>query len=241
VSKILKISCKIKAALLVDNRAASRVRYQEMGETPNRSGTLLLLAHPNERSLNHAIAGTAAEAVRAAGVELLYHDLYAEGFGAVLSKEETLRRFSFDEAVQGYADELRRARLLVIVHPDWWGQPPAILKGWLDRVFRPGVAYDFRGEEFMDKHRIPLLTGMRALVFATSDAPKPATETPLERVWRENVFEFCGIAPSEITVFHGVHEASRRARKQWLDSVATAVARYAAPGYETTEDNGAHW
>ncbi|MFO7782207.1 MAG: NAD(P)H-dependent oxidoreductase [Spirochaetia bacterium] len=207
-----------------------------MSESPNRSGAMLILAHPDDRSLNHAIAGAAAEAVRAAGLELLYHDLYAEGFEAVLSKEEMLRRFSFDEAVQGYADELRRARLLIIVHPDWWGQPPAIVKGWLDRVLRPGVAYDFRGEEFMEKHRIPLLTGMRALVFATSDAPRPATESPIERVWRENVFEFCGIAPSRITIFHEVREASRRARKQWLHSVAETVTRYAAP-----EGIGPHW
>ena len=212
-----------------------------MGETPNRSGTLLILAHPNERSLNHGIAATAAEAVRAEGEELFYHDLYAEGFEAVLSKEETLRRFSFDEAVQGYADELRRARLLVVVHPDWWGQPPAILKGWLDRVLRPGVAYDFRGEEFMDKQRIPLLTGMQALVFATSDAPKPSAESPLERVWRENVFEFCGIAPSETTVFHEVREASRRTRKHWLDSVAKTVARYAAPGDANSKGTEPHW
>ncbi|NBF39547.1 MAG: flavodoxin family protein [Spirochaetes bacterium] len=207
-----------------------------MSETPNRSGTMLVLAHPNERSLNHAVAGAAAEAVRAAGAELFFHDLYAEGFEAVLSKEEMLRRFSFDEAVQGYAAELGRARLLIIVHPDWWGQPPAILKGWLDRVLRPGVAYDFHGEEFMEKHRIPLLTGMRALVFATSDAPEPATGSPLARVWRENVFDFCGIAPSQITIFHEVREASRRTRKHWLDSVAETVARYATP-----QGDAPHW
>lgn len=228
VSKVLKNSCKIKAAILLDTPAASPVRYQEMGETPNRRGAMLLLAHPDERSLNHAVAETAAEAVRAAGVELFFHDLYAEGFEAVLSKEEMLRRFSFDEAVQRYAGELRRAQLLIVVHPDWWGQPPAVLKGWLDRVLRPGVAYDYRGEEFMEKHRVPLLTGMRALVFATSDAVRPPAASPLERTWRENVFEFCGIGPSEITIFYEVRAASRRTRTHWLQSAADAVRRYAA-------------
>lgn len=213
----------------MDNATVSSVRYQEMAETPNRQGAMLLLAHPSERSLNHAIAAEAADALRGAGTEVSVHDLYAEGFAAVLSKEEMLRKFSFDETVQAYAAELRRAQLLIIVHPDWWGQPPAILKGWLDRVLRPGVAYDFRGEEFVEKERVPLLTGMRALVFATSDAAAPATEAPLERIWREHVFDFCGIAPAEITIFYEVRRASRRMRKRWLNSVAETVGRFAGP------------
>lgn len=227
MTNVLKNRSYIKAARCrVDMVPASRVRYQEMGESPNRSGATLLLAHPNERSLNHAVAQEAARAVREAGLELRYHDLYADGFGAVLSKEEMQRRFSFDEAVQTYAAELRQSALLIIVHPDWWGQPPAILKGWLDRVLRPGVAYDFQGPEFLEKTRVPLLTGLTGLVFATSDAPRPLTDAPLERVWRENVFEFCGIAPYEITVFYDVRNSSRRTRKRWLASVGDTVARY---------------
>jgi putative NADPH-quinone reductase len=200
-----------------------------MAETPNRQDAMLLLAHPNERSLNHAIAAEAARAVGEAGGELHFHDLYAEGFDAVMSKEEMLRKFSFDGVVQGYAAELKRAGLLIIVHPDWWGQPPAILKGWLDRVLRPGVAYDFRGAEFLEKERVPLLTGMRALVFATSDAAPPAGSSPLERTWGEHVFDFCGIDPYEITIFYEVRRASRRTRKRWLQSVAETTRRYAAP------------
>ncbi len=42
-----------------------------------------------------------------------------------------------------YADELMASDLLIFVHPNWWGQPPAILKGWIDRVFRPGLTYRF--------------------------------------------------------------------------------------------------
>jgi putative NADPH-quinone reductase len=166
--------------------------------------------------------------VRWAGIDLSFHDLYAEGFDPVMSKEEMLRRFSFEETVQTHASELKRAGLLVIVHPDWWGQPPAILKGWLDRVFRPGVAYDFRGPEFLEKERVPLLTGVRALVFATSDQTSSGADSPLERTWREKVFDFCGVWPYEVTVFSEVRNASRRTRKRWLQSVSETTARYAA-------------
>jgi putative NADPH-quinone reductase len=201
-----------------------------MAEIPNRRSALLLLAHPNERSFNRALADEAAEGIRAGGLELRYHDLYAEGFDPVMSKEEMLRRASLEEAVQTYSAELRRAALIVIVHPDWWGQPPAVLKGWLDRVLRPGVAYDFQGPEFLEKERVPLLTGVRGLVFATSDQPEPPGGPPLARIWRENVFEFCGIAPYEITVFHEVRTASRRQRKRWLRGARETTARFATGG-----------
>lgn len=201
-----------------------------MAKIPNRRSALILLAHPNERSFNRAIADEAADAVRAAGLELRFHDLYAEGFEPVMWKEEMLRRASFEDEVQRHARELREAALVVVVHPDWWGQPPAILKGWLDRVLRPGVAYDFQGPEFLEKEHVPLLRGVRGLVFATSDQPEPPGGMPLARLWRENVFEFCGIGPYEITVFHEVRNATRRQRKRWLKTVGETTARLAVGG-----------
>ena len=184
-----------------------------------------------------AVAAEAAKAVRNAGVELSFHDLYAEEFDAVMPLEEILRRFSFDVRVQEHTAELKSRELLIIVHPDWWGQPPAILKGWLDRVLRPGVAYDFRGPEFLEKERVPLLTGMRALVFATGDQPAPDdADTPvLEHTWRKNVFDYCGIHPSEVTVLYNVRNTTRRERKQWLRTVGETSARYAA---EKPADSG---
>jgi putative NADPH-quinone reductase len=103
-----------------------------------------------------------------------------------------------------------------------------VLKGWLDRVFRPGVAYDFQGPEFAQKQRVPLLAGMRGMVFATSDRERPQAEGTIERTWRESVFEFCGIAPHEIRVFYEVRDSSRRTRKRWLASVSEAARRFAS-------------
>jgi len=59
----------------------------------------------------------------------------------------------------------------VIVHPTWWGQPPAILKGWIDRVIRPGVAYRFREGDAGEGIPDGLPAAKAALVFTTSDTP----------------------------------------------------------------------
>ncbi|MFO8063898.1 MAG: NAD(P)H-dependent oxidoreductase, partial [Spirochaetia bacterium] len=148
--------------------------------------------------------------------------------------------FSFDSTVQEHAAELKSRALLIIVHPDWWGQPPAVLKGWLDRVLRPGVAYDFRGPEFLEKEHVPLLTGMRAVVFATSDQQRPGgEETPaLEQMWRKHVFDYCGIEPYEVRVFYDVRNSSLRTRKRWLRTVADTAAQYAVGDDHPNQGSG---
>ena len=67
---------------------------------------------------------------------------------AVLGRDEYFRRFSFDPLVQKYTEEIEAAERIVVIHPDWWGHLPAMAKGWVDRVLRPGVAYEYSGNEF---------------------------------------------------------------------------------------------
>jgi len=71
------------------------------------------------------------------------HDLYAEKFDPVLTVGELGPDTSEDDLVNQYVKELIESDLLFFVHPNWWGQPPAILKGYIDRVIRPPYAYDF--------------------------------------------------------------------------------------------------
>lgn len=106
---------------------------------------LVVLAHPLAGSLSHRLAGTAASALRGAGHETAVLDLYAEGFEPRLSGEE--RGGYYGTAAPGadierHAALLREAERLVFLFPTWWFGPPAILKGWIDRVFSPGIAFD---------------------------------------------------------------------------------------------------
>ena len=188
---------------------------------------LVILCHPEPGSFNHAVTASVTDALAAAGHEVLFHDLYREGFDPVLSPAELHRGVSFDEHVQQHAAELEASGGFVLIHPDWWGQPPALLKGWVDRVLRPGVAYELEGEEFAERQPRPLLVGKRALVFATRDAAEPSDL--LARIWQEGVFAFCGIRSAACHVLNDLRHSSAMQRREWLKRVAGIVRRSFAP------------
>jgi putative NADPH-quinone reductase len=124
---------------------------------------LHLYAHPLEASFHAGIRRTVHTALEEAGHEVDLVDLYAEGFDPVLSADERARYH--DEAantagIAGYVDRLRRAEALVVQFPTWSFGPPAILKGFFDRIFVPGVAFDISEPA---KVR-PLLGHIRGLV-----------------------------------------------------------------------------
>ena len=100
-----------------------------------------IVAHPRPDSFSHALFESAVTMLRAAGHETTVHDLYAEGFDPVLTAEESYtagesaeKAFakSTDRTVTLHREEVKSADGLLIVHPNWWGKPPAILAGWLD-------------------------------------------------------------------------------------------------------------
>ncbi len=79
------------------------------------------------------------------GNRVIFHDLYQEKFDAILPYDEIPRDAELNSEIEKHCQELEAAQGIVIVHPNWWGQPPAILKGWIDRVIRAGIAYKFCG------------------------------------------------------------------------------------------------
>ncbi len=188
---------------------------------------LLILCHPQPGSFNHAIADRARETLAAAGHQVIFHDLYQEGFDPVLTAPEHRRGVSFDEQVVRHTKELEASGGVVFVHPEWWGQPPALLKGWLDRVLRPGVAYEPADEELREQAPVPLLGEKTALVLATRDAG--ARSGLLERVWLEGVFAFCGIRAAGCQVLHDLRRLGPAERQGWLDQVSGVLLRLFPP------------
>ncbi len=109
---------------------------------------LVLYAHPVETSYGSALHAAVLEGLTAAGHTVDDCDLYAEGFDPVLAREERIAYHTTPANQAGVADYVRRlqaADALVLVHPVWNFGYPAILKGFLDRVFLPDVS--FRIEE----------------------------------------------------------------------------------------------
>jgi NAD(P)H dehydrogenase (quinone) len=188
---------------------------------------LVVLAHPDPSSFNHALAQEAARAAREQGHEVVLRDLHAEGFDPVLPRAELARGAPLEPGLRRHCEELATADGIVIVHPNWWGQPPAILKGWIDRVMRPGVAYAFVEGDQGEGVPVGLLRARRAVVLNTSNTP-PAREQeafgdPLEAFWKRCVFELCGVKDVRRRTYGVVVTSTPELRRRWLEDAAERV------------------
>jgi len=195
---------------------------------------LLILAHPRPGSFNHAIAATVVQAVKENGHTVISHDLYAEHFDPVLPYEEIPRDVLLDPVIAQHCREIVEADGIVIVHPDWWGQPPAILKGWIDRVVRPGVAYRFLDSDTGGGIPAGLLKARAVLIFNTANTPAEREQAvfgdPLERLWRDCIFSFCGVPVFHRRMFSVVVTSTETERAAWLSEADEITRRYFPPG-----------
>lgn len=133
---------------------------------------LLIYCHPRSDSFCAALRETATSALEAANHTVEVRDLYAESFDPALSPDE--RGHYYDKSanlhrVRDHATLLRNADALLLVYPTWWFAMPAMLKGWFDRVWLPGVAFRLREAGGLD----PLLINIRRIgVITTYGAPR---------------------------------------------------------------------
>ncbi|MBW1775582.1 MAG: NAD(P)H-dependent oxidoreductase [Deltaproteobacteria bacterium] len=189
---------------------------------------LIILGHPDPASFNHAIASVVCDSLRENGHTVLFHDLYAENFDPSLPKEEIPDKALVPEAIRDYCEELQSADGIVIVHPNWWGQPPAVLKGWVDRVFRAGVAYHFVEGDGGEGIPGGLLKASAAVVFNTSNTPdereRSAFGDPLEAIWKRCIFGLCGVQTFHRRTFNVVITSSYDQRRKWLKEAGKLVS-----------------
>jgi len=183
---------------------------------------LVILGHQHPGSFCHAIAETAMEELRAAGHDVVFHDLYAERFDPILPHDEIPRDSSLDPVVAQHCREVAAADGYLIVHPNWWAMPPAILKGWIDRVWRQGVIYRF-GPGGVES----LVAGRKAVVFTTSNTPRDDElrlfGDPLENLWKACIFNFVGIHDFVRRNFESIIMSTLEQRKAWLEEVRRIV------------------
>ncbi len=190
----------------------------------------VILAHPDNQSFNHAIAGTAATRLQKDGHDVTFHDLYAEQFDPLLPSQEIPTEALLSPDVERHCDEISSADGIIIVHPNWWGQPPAILKGWVDRVMRPGVAYKFLDGDQGEGIPVGLLKAKAAIVFNTANTPaereRDVFGDPLELLWRNCIFDLCGVSTFYRETFTVVVTSTYEQRQAWLRKVAEVVGKY---------------
>ena len=191
---------------------------------------LIILAHPDTKSLNHAIAETCRKTLIKHGHHVVFHDLYKEYFNPVMVTEEIPKNAQTDDIIQKHCDDLISADAIIIIHPNWWGQPPAILKGWIDRVIRPGIAYKF--EDGDDGEGVPtgMLKAQIALVFNTSNTSKEREDNvfkdPLETIWKNCIFDLCGVRKFDRKMFRIVVTSDLLERQKWLANVVQMLDKY---------------
>ena len=189
----------------------------------------IILAHPDSGSFNHAIAKTAAQTARVAGHTVKFHDLCQEQFPPLLTVAEFQKGAKLDPVVARHCKEIANADGIIIVHPNWWGMPPAILKGWIDRVLRPEVAYRFVEGDKGEGVPVGLLKARAAIVFNTANTPDTREREifgdPLETLWKNCVFDLCGVKNVQRRTFTVVVTSTPRQRVAWLAEVRETVGR----------------
>ena len=189
---------------------------------------LVLFAHPCEESFSAALKTVVVETLLKRGWEVDLCDLYAERFDPVLTTEG--RRGYHDTAtntaaVQGYVDRLRAAQALVFVFPVWNFGFPAILKGFLDRVFLPGVSFT------LDNGLVaPALTNIRKMAAVTSygatkwravlagDPPRHVVKRALWFVARPDKCRYLAL--------HDMNRVTDTQRRRYLATVQREMERF---------------
>lgn len=188
---------------------------------------LVVLAHPSETSFNNAIANKVNEILLKNGYKVIFHDLYAEKFDPMLTALEISKDGMIINVIKKHCEELSECDGIVIIHPNWWGMPPAILKGWIDRVIRPGVAYKFVEGDNGEGVPIGLLKAKTAIVINTSNTDEnremEVFGDPLELIWKNCIFNLCGIENFKRKMFRVVVTSTSEIRKKWLIETGSLI------------------
>lgn len=193
-----------------------------------RKRIFILDGHPAAPSLNGALAQSYCDAAVAAGHEVrLVHlsDLtFDPDFG--LGGYDSWKPLEPD--LEAVMDHIRWCTHFVMATPMWWGGLPAVLKGFFDRAFLPGTAFDTRNPSKFGLPA-PMLSGRSARVILTSDTPgwylRLAYGRPMIRNLRGQVLGFVGIKPVRVTYFSGASHPKEAQVQGWLDTVAALGAR----------------
>ena len=183
--------------------------------------THILYAHPNPKSFNAAILTTVREEYDRARAPYTLSDLYAMNYNPVLSGPDFVEmsqgRYPPDIAAE--QQKIRDAETLLFIYPVWWMSPPAILKGYFDRVFAVNFAYRYE-----EKGAVGLLQGKEAVLFTTYGNFAEAYEqtkigNSIAAILHDGILAFCGIKVREHLNLYGVPFVDDAARWEMLERV----------------------
>lgn len=178
---------------------------------------LIIYAHPNPSSFNAAILENVQKGLQKTNHFVTLLDLYKEQFNPVLIFNEDKRRrdLVYEEETAKYRKLIKEADFFIFIYPIWWWGIPAILKGFIDRVFVTGFAYKYEGT-------LPkgLLIGKKAWVINTLDSPLWYVALLYRSadwvIMKKGILRFCGIRQIKRSVFQSVKTSKAIKREKWL-------------------------
>ncbi|MFD3269858.1 NAD(P)H-dependent oxidoreductase [Paenibacillus dendritiformis] len=184
-----------------------------------KSNILVINGHPDPQSFCSALSDAYRKGASDSKAQVRSIDLSKITFNPNLQFGYR-KRTELEEDLVEAQKLIQWADHLVFVYPTWWGVMPAILKGFIDRVFLPGFAYKYReNSPAWDK----LLSGKSAHIIVTLDTPswynKLVYKNAGHNVMKRNILQFCGITPVRVTELGPIRGSSDKLRAQWLDKV----------------------
>ncbi len=187
---------------------------------------LVVLGHPNTDSFCGSLFSSYIEGARVNGSEIREIKIGELKFNPVLWKGYNEIQELEPDLVKSQED-IMWAEHIVFVYPVWWGAMPALMKGFIDRIFLPGFAFKYReNSQFWDK----LLSGRSSQLLVTMDTPswyyRWIYRSPGHNEMKRTILGFCGIKVKSITDFSPIKNSSQEKRKKWL-RVAEALGKNA--------------
>ncbi|MBF0483393.1 MAG: NAD(P)H-dependent oxidoreductase [Candidatus Omnitrophica bacterium] len=182
---------------------------------------LIIYAHPNPKSFNHAILSSVEARLTQLGKPFAVRDLYSINFNPVL-KPEDFAAFHNRKPSADIAEEqthIQNAKTLIFIHPIWWFNMPAILKGYVDKVFSYGFAY-----QATDKGIEGMLSDKKVIIFNTTGGSeenynKFGFKAGITATIDKGTYGFCGIKVDQHIYFHEVPTITNEKRVAMLDEI----------------------
>jgi len=181
---------------------------------------VIIYSHPNEKSFNHAILEQVKQGLGDSKHTVEVIDLYADNFNPVLVYNDMRKRSELMNDVETghYRELVDQADHIIFIYPIWWYGMPAMMKGFIDRVFVSGFAYTSVGNA-----RKGLLGNKSAWVIYTIDSPtwfvKLFRKNIEWRTMKDAILNFCGIRKVEKTMLSSVKNSNLNKRQKWLERI----------------------
>ncbi|AWK06724.1 NADPH:quinone reductase [Flavobacterium crocinum] len=180
---------------------------------------LIINGHPNPESFNFGIAESYKSGAIASGAQIETITIAALKFNPNLQFGYQKRTELEPDLLESW-EKIKRADHLIWIHPVWWGGLPAITKGFIDRLFLPGMAFQYRENSvWWDK----LLKGKTAHIITTLDQPgwyyRLFFGRPSINQLKKSTLEFCGVKPVKVSYIGIIKGSEEKQRKKWLEKV----------------------